>query len=299
MHKNKINGKVYIGITCQQPEKRWQNGKHYEGCLHFNNAIQKYGWDNFEHIILKNDIQTEEEAIRLEKETIEKYKSLDSNFGYNMLEGGKGYCSGYKMTSSHKSNMLKSLQKFKESDKYESYIKKLREMGKQRWRNLTDEQKQEYLHKTRITKLNNKLKKMQQPICLITTHKKLKFLYVKKVFKNFYEAVEYDNSLTVEKILTMVNKANKLLKQNKDYNEIYNEKRCNWLFLKDACSIFIDLNPIIKIDNSQNVICKIYRSIKDINKAQRERILNLIVSQDICQKSYTWNYYLQWCTKDI
>lgn len=39
MHKNKINGKIYIGQTCQKPERRWDNGKHYKDCPVFNNAI--------------------------------------------------------------------------------------------------------------------------------------------------------------------------------------------------------------------------------------------------------------------
>ena len=29
MHKNKINGKVYIGITKTKPKYRWNNGKGY------------------------------------------------------------------------------------------------------------------------------------------------------------------------------------------------------------------------------------------------------------------------------
>ena len=53
MHKNKINGKVYIGITSQQPVKRrWRKGSCYKNCNKFYKAIQKYGWNNFEHIIL-------------------------------------------------------------------------------------------------------------------------------------------------------------------------------------------------------------------------------------------------------
>ena len=30
MHKNKVNNKVYIGQTCQSPERRWgKNGINY------------------------------------------------------------------------------------------------------------------------------------------------------------------------------------------------------------------------------------------------------------------------------
>ena len=87
-HKNKINGKVYIGITMQEPEKRWgPNGSHYKTSPHFYSAIQKYGWDNFEHIILFTGL-TKEEACLKEQELIKEYNSMDREFGYNSTSGG-------------------------------------------------------------------------------------------------------------------------------------------------------------------------------------------------------------------
>lgn len=91
MHKNKINGKVYIGITGQTPKERWgKNGNGYKGSTHFYNAIQKYGWDNFEHIILKSGI-TKEDAEKIEVELIKKYNSADRDYGYNMQLGGNSF----------------------------------------------------------------------------------------------------------------------------------------------------------------------------------------------------------------
>ena len=82
-HKNKINGKVYIGITSRKPEERWgSNGINYKSSPHFYAAIQKYGWDNFEHIIIKDHL-TAEQASLLEKELIQQYDSLNPNKGYN------------------------------------------------------------------------------------------------------------------------------------------------------------------------------------------------------------------------
>ena len=47
-HRNKINNKAYIGITGTDVQKRWgRDGSNYKRHKHFNNAIQKYGWDNF------------------------------------------------------------------------------------------------------------------------------------------------------------------------------------------------------------------------------------------------------------
>ena len=52
MHVCKENDKVYIGITCLEAKKRWKaNGDGYKTQL-FGRSVRKYGWENFEHIIL-------------------------------------------------------------------------------------------------------------------------------------------------------------------------------------------------------------------------------------------------------
>lgn len=83
IHKNKINNKVYIGQTKQNPQKRWDNGRGYETSSRFYNAILKYGWDNFEHLILYTGL-SEKEAEEKEKELIAKYNSTNEKFGYNI-----------------------------------------------------------------------------------------------------------------------------------------------------------------------------------------------------------------------
>lgn len=82
-HINKINGKIYIGQT-KNIKERWKPSA-YENCTKFYNAIEKYGWDNFEHKILFNNL-TLEEANILETETIINYDSV--NMGYNLNYGG-------------------------------------------------------------------------------------------------------------------------------------------------------------------------------------------------------------------
>ena len=90
MHRNKINNKVYIGQTCQDPSKRWDNGKGYITSPKFYKAIQKYGWDNFQHIILYTNLTLDEANLK-EKELISQYKSNEDNFGYNITSGGKNF----------------------------------------------------------------------------------------------------------------------------------------------------------------------------------------------------------------
>jgi group I intron endonuclease len=95
-HTNKVNGLVYIGITSQRPKARWRNGKGYkpgkdengnEKESHFWNAINKYGWDGFDHLVLVRGL-TEDEAKWLEIQLIAAYDSANREKGYNISNGG-------------------------------------------------------------------------------------------------------------------------------------------------------------------------------------------------------------------
>lgn len=90
IHKNKFNGKLYIGQTSQIPQKRWDNGRGYKTSSKFYNAILKYGWDNFEHIIVANNL-SKKQADKMEEELIQKYQTRNDDFGYNIKKGGNNH----------------------------------------------------------------------------------------------------------------------------------------------------------------------------------------------------------------
>lgn len=90
MHTLISDGRKYIGITCQKPEKRWRNGKGYKHSACFWNAIQKYNWDNFRHEILFENL-TKEQACNKEKALIKLFNTMDHNYGFNLTQGGEHY----------------------------------------------------------------------------------------------------------------------------------------------------------------------------------------------------------------
>ena len=90
-------GQVYRVDSNFKPQIRWKRGGigyapgEGEKPTYFWNAIQKYGWDNFNHdILLKIESETLEELVfwldEWEKYYIEKYDSLYN--GYNSTSGG-------------------------------------------------------------------------------------------------------------------------------------------------------------------------------------------------------------------
>lgn len=90
MHRNKINNKVYIGQTCLPLERRWKHGNGYDKDPLFYKAIVKYGWDNFEHLVLEKNL-SEEQVNERERYWIKKYQSNNVNYGYNLTPGGDNY----------------------------------------------------------------------------------------------------------------------------------------------------------------------------------------------------------------
>lgn len=88
VHTNKINGKRYVGVTSQGPEKRWNEGKGYTPRQpHMYNAIQKWGWDNFEHEILVSDVSVEDASL-IEQTLIKEWQLQNPKYGYNAQSGG-------------------------------------------------------------------------------------------------------------------------------------------------------------------------------------------------------------------
>ena len=89
MHENKTNKKKYIGMTGKDPEIRWRKGTNYRTCIAFRRAIEKYGWDGFDHVVLYTGL-TREEACEKEQELIAQYQTTNPEFGYNICAGGGG-----------------------------------------------------------------------------------------------------------------------------------------------------------------------------------------------------------------
>lgn len=94
MHRNKVNGKIYIGLTSKSAEKRWSAHCKKARCLcrqnngnYFQKAIVKYGKESWELEILELCYSLEG-AERAEAKWIKHYRSNDKRFGYNLTEGG-------------------------------------------------------------------------------------------------------------------------------------------------------------------------------------------------------------------
>lgn len=80
-------GKIYVGITSAPPKERWAKG--YKDNRKLQEAIRKYGFNNFEHEVMMTNL-TKEAAIRKEIEFISLYKSY--GISYNIDNGG--FCAG-------------------------------------------------------------------------------------------------------------------------------------------------------------------------------------------------------------
>lgn len=134
------SNKRYYGITRTTVKRRWDCGRGYKGCTHFRNAIKKYGWDNFKHIVLFDNL-SKEEACLLEQCYIALYNTTNPKYGYNGTYGGESF----KHTEEAKKRMSELKQgkpstwEGKTEQEIKEICKKISEANK--GRKLTEEQK--------------------------------------------------------------------------------------------------------------------------------------------------------------
>ena len=83
-HKNKTNGFEYIGMTGRNINRRWGGKKRaYDECTPFRTALDDFGWDGFEHIILYSGL-TKEEATERETKLIRE--NIAKGVSYNVRD---------------------------------------------------------------------------------------------------------------------------------------------------------------------------------------------------------------------
>lgn len=82
---NLINNMIYIGLTSQEPEKRW----HTEDISNqeIGKAVREFGKENFKNEII-DEAETEEEIKEKERYWIKYYDSNNKLKGYNRTKGG-------------------------------------------------------------------------------------------------------------------------------------------------------------------------------------------------------------------
>ena len=84
------SGKIYIWQTNQGLHKRYSSGQGYKHSSYFYNAILKYGIENFQSEILKQNLSLEE-ANYWEIYYISQYDSTNRAKGYNISPGGNNH----------------------------------------------------------------------------------------------------------------------------------------------------------------------------------------------------------------
>lgn len=168
-----FDGRKYIGITCQKLNNRWRkNGEGYKTTIHFYRAIQKYGWNKFQHILIADNL-TKEQAEQMEIDLIKKYKTNISKFGFNISNGGNTL-SGYKHSIKAKEKISKAL---KGKTPYNKGVP------------MSEEQK------IKISKANKgkKLSKKQIETIKQRTSKKVLCIEINKVFDSLSNASQFIN----------------------------------------------------------------------------------------------------------
>lgn len=139
-HVNKINNKTYIGFSkYDDPKIRWgNNGNSYIGQKFYNEGIAPFGWDNFNHIQLINNIPITL-AKSLEFLLINKLDTINS--GYNEDKGIL-----YDSDADTASNMVNNLIFIIQQNKEESQLSSLGDIVNVKYTATTVSYRLEYIY---------------------------------------------------------------------------------------------------------------------------------------------------------
>lgn len=219
-HINKINGKSYVGVTSQRPEDRWANGKGYKGCRKFYPAIQKYGWDNFEHEIL-DIVYSPEEASEKEKYWINQYNTTSKECGYN-IDGG-GY--DHKIMSDETRKIFSIAHSGEKNGRYGMPVSEetRRKISKANKGRLAGKNNPMYgkTHTDEIKKKLSEINKVQKPFL----SKPIYCITTNKIFLSHKEAGEYYNISSPSHISDVCNN-----KRSYCGKEPYTNKQLVWRY---------------------------------------------------------------------
>ena len=149
MVRNKINGKIYFGITIYNFYIRYCGNiaKHTHN-EHLQNSIKEYGIENFEINEQFDVAYNEDDLWDLEDMYICLYNTLDRRYGYNKKRSG----------SKHKGHGKMS----------EESIQKIREIQTERLANMSEEEKRQWGEKISKANKGDKNPSATKIICLET-----------------------------------------------------------------------------------------------------------------------------------
>ena len=245
IHKNKTNGKIYVGQTgVKWLSSRWRKGEAYYKNPEFYSDILKYGWDNFEHIILEK-CGSKEEAHNREIYYIDFYKSNNSEFGYNLTTGGQ---KNTKLNDVVKERQSQSKLGEKNPMKKHTFTNQHRKRlsnslkGKKKSREWIDKIMKNNNHKTMLGKKHTDEAKKKMSLSQMGNKKGCKMTYVLYLNDNHIEIYnsrkEIYNKINMTKDYISrnrlkrsfpTNNGNVLIMSKEEY-ELYCNGKCNEMF---------------------------------------------------------------------
>lgn len=85
---SKTTGKLYVGVTSKEPEKRFNYGAGYKHNKEFYDVIKEYGWNDIEQNIFARNL-TYDEAFNMEQILIGKFRDQNPGLICNRDAGGE------------------------------------------------------------------------------------------------------------------------------------------------------------------------------------------------------------------